>query len=227
MQHKILPFAVLGLASILSACAFNPVYTKAPAESEVQLPVEELDRLIAEYRNRSLDNPTVENLTHLNRLLTMRQKNLARQAAEKQGKNPATKEAIASNKYRQVTRDHSMDWDHDGRGGAAMRQPAYVHTLSGYSTTHKPTEVSPNFGMTRPINAHPVMLENAIKVGISFGDPTKPQSYSIYEMSRWERFCKDEGKAMDKRDWDFVKKEGANNLPEHLRATCNPPKRVL
>jgi hypothetical protein len=224
MQRKLLPFAAVGLTALLSACAIDQQAPEAPVYAEdVVLPLNEIELLLTEYRTKALDEPTVENLANLNRILTIRERNIARINAEKE----RLARAPYGEKHRQVSRDHALDWDNMGRGGAAMRQPAYVHTLSGYNNIHKPKEVTPNFGQDKPITAHPVMLDNAVKMGISFGEPNKPQSYSIYEMSRWERFCKDEGKNMDKRDWAFVKKEGANNLPQHLRADCNPPRKVL
>lgn len=225
MQRKLIPFTALALAAALSGCAINQQSPGPQVAQETVLPLEEIELLIGEYRTRALDNPTEENLRNLNKMLTLRESTWAHMKEEAERKQRAP----FGEKHRQVSRDHSMDWDHDGRGGAAMRQPSYVHTLSGYNTIQKPVEVSPDFGAKaqKPITAYPVVLDNAVKMGISFGEPSKPLSYSIYEMSRWERFCKDEGKNMDKRDWDFVKKEGANNLPEHLRATCTPPKKVL
>ena len=47
------------------------------------------------------------------------------------------------------------------------------------------------------------------------------KSYSIYEMSRWERFCGHGD--MDERDWDFVAKQGRVNLPESLSGECTEP----
>ena len=47
------------------------------------------------------------------------------------------------------------------------------------------------------------------------------KSYSVYEMSRWERFC---GYGdMDERDWAFVAKQGRENLPESLSSECTEP----
>ncbi len=46
-------------------------------------------------------------------------------------------------------------------------------------------------------------------------------SYSIYEMSRWERFCGHGN--MDERDWVFIAKQGRNNLPVELASRCTEP----
>ncbi len=47
------------------------------------------------------------------------------------------------------------------------------------------------------------------------------KSYSIYEMSRWERFCGHGD--MDEHDWAFVAKQGRENLPESLSGECTEP----
>lgn len=223
MLGKLIPFTALALAAALAGCSAHqqPAHSAVTADSAA-LPLTEIDQLLAEQRKRALDNPSTENLSNLNLMLQIREAALAKESAEKLRKERAP----FGEKHRQVSRQNTLDWDNMGRGGAAMRQPGYVHTLSGYNEIKQPKPVIGNFGQKNSA-ASKAMIDKAMRTPIAFGEPNRPQSYSIYEMSRWERFCTDEGKTMDKRDWDFVKKEGANNLPQHLRDTCNPPKRVL
>lgn len=105
------------------------------------------------------------------------------------------------------------------RGGAAFREAEYLHTLGHQKSVDfvksGAAEGNQNFDVTKPI-------ESAARLSRSSSDEPKVQtSYSIYEMSRWERYC-GHGK-MDEKDWKFVKHEGKESLPEILVVGCNPP----
>jgi len=114
--------------------------------------------------------------------------------------------------YSQTHRLLTVAWGNKGRGGAAFRQPAYIHVLANDQPT-----------LTTRQHAVP-LLNTGTLVSSSFDKlhTLKAGSYSMYELSRWERYCNG-GKGMDKRDWDFVRKEGTANIPLALLGKCNPP----
>lgn len=219
--------SLLAAALLLTACAMPHNSNQEIISEDTVLPVEEINRMIAEYRTKATDNPSVENLATLNRLLTIRQVNMKREAEEAKAKAAIPK---YGEKYKQVSRDYTLDWDNYGRGGAVMRQPAYVHTLSGENNTGPASELNTSFTQNSQnaggIAAFPVLVDDTFKMGLQIADGAKQQreilSYSIYEMSRWERYC-DSGKGMDMRDWAFVREQGLNNVPAHMQANCKPP----
>lgn len=56
----------------------------------------------------------------------------------------------------------------------------------------------------------------------TFKSMNKGKGYSLYELSRWERYCNG-GKGMDEHDWRFVEAEGATNIPKDVVTGCIPP----
>ncbi|NMU18477.1 hypothetical protein, partial [Vibrio parahaemolyticus] len=56
----------------------------------------------------------------------------------------------------------------------------------------------------------------------TFKSMNKGKGYSLYELSRWERYC-DGGKGMDEHDWRFVEAEGTTNIPKDVVTGCIPP----
>lgn len=126
----------------------------------------------------------------------------------------------AEEKLQRVNRELSVDWDNMGRGGAALRQPAYIHVL-GEPRFHA---ASTSIQSGTPDKAGSAMgsgeeLREALS---TVRDLQKGKGYSLYELSRWERFC-NHGKGMDERDWRFVEAEGVESLPPTLHGSCNPP----
>ncbi|MFC1336956.1 MAG: hypothetical protein G8D89_21565 [gamma proteobacterium symbiont of Clathrolucina costata] len=118
--------------------------------------------------------------------------------------------------------DNTLTWDEDKRNGAAYNQAGYNHVLGPRnvddlvdhppetSIPALPAEVIRQSG--EALNAG--MIAEAVK-------QVAMKSYSIYETQRWERFC-GAGK-MDSLDWNFVAKEGRENVPEQLKGNCTPP----
>lgn len=119
-------------------------------------------------------------------------------------------ETRQSNWQAQTHRILTNDWGNDGRGGAALRKPAYIHVLAGeatvFTTLHHP----------------PASMPSTQALVASSLDKLQRGAYSVYELSRWERYC-NHGKGMDKRDWAFVIQQGLNNVPTSLVGNCNPP----
>lgn len=105
-----------------------------------------------------------------------------------------------------TTLDTTLTWNDKQRSGAAINDEGYRHVLGRQNVEIIADEPAELVIPSNPMDA-------AKKIS--------RQSYSVYEMSRWERFC-GAGK-MDERDWDFVAKEGRGNLPETLAKNCAYP----
>lgn len=145
---------------------------------------------------------------------------------------------------RQTNRDLSLALAHKSRGGAAYRQAGYVHALVPVDHTGKPAEIgdtaltAQSINDTLPDTTDPTteaarefiaLHQNHAETSGSDSNRQTPagstkagRGYSVYELSRWERYC-NEGKGMDKADWDFVTAEGTENTPLDVLPNCNPP----
>lgn len=133
----------------------------------------------------------------------------------------------AEAKIDRVTRDLTMTWGNIGRGGAAIRQPAYIHVL-GEGNLVQSKEDALFSDSAPPADAAVVItaLNSIIDSGdgITSSNSGEQGGFSMYELSRWERFC-DNGKAMDEPDWRFVTKHGgASGVPSIYQASCAVPK---
>lgn len=131
---------------------------------------------------------------------------------------------------RAEAKDHLLDrkltlaWDNHGRGGAALRQPAYVHVL-GEPFVGEPSDISAGKDGLNQVGSNASGKANTSPSGTAAGHDwlVVDRAYSIYEMARWERFC-DTGKGMDEVDWQFISQEGGNkHIPELLVVDCQPP----
>ncbi|MEL4204580.1 hypothetical protein P0W48_14665 [Plesiomonas shigelloides] len=137
--------------------------------------------------------------------------------------NTQSQTALGENdKLARVSMELSMSWGNMGRGGAALRQPGYIHVLGdgnigvtmntvqydSASSDKTPAGFKQNGGVDEAIN--------------TFRSMNKGKSYSLYELSRWERYCNG-GKGMDEHDWRFVVAEGTTNIPKDVITGCIPP----
>jgi hypothetical protein len=105
-------------------------------------------------------------------------------------------------------KDETVTWVGHTRTGAAYSQASYRQVLANQNTftiSDRPAQ------LPRYSNKPADVIERVSSL----------QSYSIYEMARWERYC-GHGK-MDEKDWEFVASQGRNNVPDTLKALCNPP----
>lgn len=130
----------------------------------------------------------------------------------------------STDKPSRVSRELTLAWDNQGRGGAALRQPGYVHVLGNGLGSNVLAEHSASAGYTsadNPFTGHPG-TETASRAIEAYREIAKVKSYSLYELSRWERYC-DRGVHMDERDWRFVQAEGAANIPTDAISACVPP----
>lgn len=155
---------------------------------------------------------------------------------------PKPESRVVETKQERVMRDLTLSWDNMGRGGAAVRQPAYIHVLGEGNLYESGSKASiPKTGTVSPYipsdladvvneidstqNEKPV-ISVAVKDSESStdsGEPKGKEGYSLYELSRWERFC-DGGKGMDEADWRFVTRNGGEaNVPDILQDSCSAP----
>lgn len=124
-----------------------------------------------------------------------------------------------------VQRDLAIAWENEERGGAAIRQSAFIHVLGSDGM------LTPGHALEeRPLAAiSPAAPSSSVQSGAGLGvdtasaaRPTAQRSYSVYELARWERFC-NAGKNMDERDWRFIQQEGTGNVPVDVLSNCRPP----
>lgn len=130
---------------------------------------------------------------------------------------------VIESKQERVTRNLTLSWDNIGRGGAAIRQPAHVHVLGQGNINEFGSKASiPKTDTTD------LYIPKSIAEAVDAIDNVKKENiensgYSLYELSRWERFC-DDGKGMDEIDWRFVKRNGGKaNIPNILQDSCTAP----
>lgn len=147
---------------------------------------------------------------------------------------PAKDVTVVETKQARVTRGLTLSWDNIGRGGAAIRQPGYIHVLGdGNLHTSEAKAHLPVADMESPYT-----VNNAIAAVTEIDKNTKAnsalaiadkkhqnikQGYSFYELSRWERYC-NAGIGMDEADWHFVTENGgAKGIPDILTDSCSLP----
>lgn len=105
---------------------------------------------------------------------------------------------IPTDKPQRTNRELTLAWDNQGRAGAAVHQPDYVHVLSN---DHDWQEISAPYGAARPGSGQ---RHQSRTLTLSVMDHSQAgKGFSVYEMRRWERYC-DNGKGMDEDDWNFV-----------------------
>ncbi|MFC6674114.1 hypothetical protein [Marinobacterium aestuariivivens] len=152
-------------------------------------------------------------------------------------KSPEPERTLIKNKHERVSRDLTLSWDNMGRGGAAIRQPAYIHVLGQGTLQSNGTKASIPDASTESLYQPHTVVEamrqfDAMKVADQAKQADKTAyknarrertGHSLYELSRWERFC-DGGKGMDEADWLFVTKSGgADSIPVPVQGSCNIP----
>lgn len=156
------------------------------------------------------------------RLLILGVAMLAGCAANTPEAPPAPQAPAINDKPARVSRELTVAWDNYGRGGAALRQPAFVHVLGqdGSLTSNIASTTSETISLPAPIlTPGDIAATMTAFKGIQSGNR---QGYSIYEISRWERYC-NAGKGMDEHDWRFIDAQGTTNVPSEVITGCIPP----
>lgn len=205
MKHIV---SVLALVA-LSGCA---LMNNGPDEGLPEIPSHPSAEWVREnlpaFQRAAEEHPTQGNLEAVERL---------QQFADQQGRSAA--------KVSQVNKELTLAWSNYGRGGAAIRQPAYIHVL-GESFNQSQQASSPDLSSTES-RLTQEQLDEALKSieGMQHAQKsdTAGRGYSVYEMARWERYC-DGGKSMDEPDWQFVTQQGGlSGIPETLEPNCTLP----
>lgn len=130
---------------------------------------------------------------------------------------PQPQTAPAENdKPARVSRELSMAWDNMGRGGAALRQPGYIHVLGDGNVSATMNKVKDDSAGSDKTPAGIKQHGDVNEAINTFKSMNKGKGYSLYELSRWERYC-DGGKGMDEHDWRFVE---AGDY-KHPQGCCN------
>ncbi len=129
---------------------------------------------------------------------------------------PQPQTAPAENdKPARVSRELSMAWDNMGRGGAALRQPGYIHVLGDGNVSATMNKVKDDSAGSDKTPAGIKQHGDVNEAINTFKSMNKGKGYSLYELSRWERYC-DGGKGMDEHDWRFVEARGPQTSPRML-----------
>ena len=133
---------------------------------------------------------------------------------------------------RRVDRGLNVSYEDLGLGGAAFNKPDYIHVLGPSSLVANNEsaliEQQKNIeqkNIEKNIEQQKNKNDSNMKNTISeYSSGVKGKGYSLYELSRWERFC-DSGNGMDERDWLFIEKEKGEtgSIPSDLVGQCNPP----
>lgn len=119
-------------------------------------------------------------------------------------------------------KDVTLEFFESKRLGAAYGVNGYRHVLAIRKSSElndealNATSVDSTTDIFSLKNADSIVIDSQRIV-----EKVNKKSYSIYETSRWERFC-GYGK-MDERDWVFIAEQGRSNLPVELVSTCVEP----
>nr|WP_298059226.1 hypothetical protein [uncultured Halomonas sp.] len=205
------------LAALLAGCSMQGMhFNTAPHEPLPQIPERPtaawVETHLPAFAEVARDYPTTDNIARFKTLEAM-----------------ATSRNIAQHKLNQIDRQLTMAYDNFGRGGAAVRQPGYVHVVNQEFNTlraatgemSRDTLASELAEMIDGLSeAKALEVIDAINAGITpSNDPAfdwivsdASTGYSMYELSRWGRYCNG-GKGMDEADWQFVNLHGAKGVP--------------
>jgi len=102
-----------------------------------------------------------------------------------------------------INKDLTLTWRNLRRSGAALHQSGYIHVLS-----NKKSNILEKRNISEYNHKKDIYSTN------------KTYGYSLYELSRWRRFC-NKGKKMDEYDWNFIKKN-EGKVPSVIK-NCYPP----
>ena len=101
---------------------------------------------------------------------------------------PQPQTAPAENdKPARVSRELSMAWDNMGRGGAALRQPGYIHVLGDGNVSATMNKVKDDSAGSDKTPAGIKQHGDVNEAINTFKSMNKGKGYSLYELSRWER----------------------------------------
>lgn len=215
-QLRLMPIAVaIALVSGCTTTTTNLSLDDVPARPTSAWVVENY----AVYKTTATEYPTAHNVA---RFLEV--------------KDHMRKMAPAIERGERTSRPLTLTFSNAGDGGAAMRQPGYVHVVnSDFNQLRKKMQSLSNEAIAQRLVDEAGLSEVQAQQAITALQDMRlndsghardwltpdPQGYSMYEMSRWSRYC-DGGRNMDEDDWRFVTQEGTRNAPS-LFTYCETP----
>lgn len=207
--------AALTLALALAGCATAPDPDVTLGEVPAQPSKEWLAEHYPVYRDVSRIVPTEHNIARYHEI-----------------RSHVATIADASPTSRSLT----LAYDHIGPGGAAMRQPGYVHVVhTDFNTLRQHMAHLSDEAMVAHLTDQAGLTDTEARDAIDTLRAMTPTSapeavdweagdtmgYSMYEMSRWGRYC-DSGRGMDEPDWRFVRGQDRARALD-LMPNCQPP----
>ncbi|WP_193085835.1 MULTISPECIES: hypothetical protein [Halomonas] len=217
MVNKTLLCAALGAGMIVTGCT---TLDKDPLPDIPERPSSAwLQENVPLYQTAAAEYPTTFNVSRYHQV-----------------KAYADQLAPAIERGERISRGLTLSFSNAGQGGAAMREPGYVHVVNtDFNTLRQRMQALSDDAMAKHLvdtaDLSEVEAQEAI-AALKSMEPSEnrhardwitsdPQGYSMYEISRWTRFC-DSGNGMDEDDWRFVTGEGRDNVPE-LITYCEMP----
>lgn len=226
MKYKVL--TALLAATVLSGCStvYQGQWKAAPHEALPDIPERPtaawVQTHLPAFHEVAMDYPTAKNIARYQKV-----------------KGFAQERQLTDMRLARIDRQLTMAYDNFGRGGAAVRQPGYVHVINeefnllrdAMGNMSRETLATELASMIDGINEDKALeIIGALGFmevpgepqdkGFDWISPGASHGYSLYELSRWGRYC-DAGIGMDERDWRFVTNELPNVPP--VFDNCQPP----
>lgn len=224
MKKSLIP--ALMLTSLVAGCSVTANHHGPKHEALPEIPEQPtaawVDTYLPAFREVAKTYPTTHNVKQFHKVSSF-----------------AGNDIENERRLAQIDRQLTKAYDNFGRGGAAVRQPGYIHVVNeefnllrdAMGQMSRETLASELASMIDGINEDKA---NEIIGALGFMEvPGEPQAegfnwissrdshgYSLYELSRWGRFC-DGGQGMDEADWQFVTQAGGVAPP--LFDDCQPP----
>jgi hypothetical protein len=132
-----------------------------------------------------------------------------------------------------IAHEFYSSWGHDGRGGAALRKPAYQHVMASEDEV---MTTQGNYAELRAGQANNSVVVTALNHGMNKAidqaltftpPPTTPAprvtalnaSQDEYERA-YRKLCRGAGMEMTEREWEIVALGGPKGVPASLRGKC-------
>lgn len=131
-----------------------------------------------------------------------------------------------------IAHEFYSSWGHEGRGGAALRKPAYQHVMSSedqvMTTQGNYAELRSGQGSSVVVTALNHGMNKAIDQALIVSTaPSAPAlqvatlnaTQNEYERA-YRKLCRGAGMEMTEREWEIVALGGPKGIPASLRGKC-------
>lgn len=136
-----------------------------------------------------------------------------------------------------VAQEFYNSWGHTGRGGAALRKPAYQHVMGTEEVlmTTNGNYADLRSGIGEPSVVNQVMNNGGNAVGVALAATPAPittdgMTTSVSRgpinatddeyLRAYRKFCQGAGMTMTEREWEIVALGGPSRIPPALRGKC-------